>query len=103
MPQREFWTERHPTEVVWRYRIDHLKPLDGATVLCTILDQEGTPIVSAGHGVPHLVTHEAVNGFLINTWDAYLFRSIASIQNAAQINAQFWMREAKARSNPDDR
>jgi hypothetical protein len=99
MPQREFWTERIPTEVVWRYKIDPLRPLDGAAFQVSILDQEGLSIVTTGCPIHHLVTWEEVDQLLRTTWEAYLFQSTNSVVKKVLASSLQWKREAAARSN----
>lgn len=52
MPQREFWTEAHPTEVHFKLSLPHIQPTDDPTVSFNVLDQSGKSMAWAGGFVP---------------------------------------------------
>lgn len=97
MPQRQFWTERHPVSVVWRYTTDLVHPEAPTALYCAILDQEHKPMESATASVGHLVTHEAIATILSESWEAYLFGEHGSMTRAVHSCSGRWRIEQMAR------
>lgn len=52
MPQREFWTTAHATEVRLTFRLDDTRPDTDPTCTVSILDQSGQQMAWGGASVP---------------------------------------------------
>lgn len=93
MPQREFWTQRHPIRVRWTYDIDPLRPEGSATLLVEVIDQAGEAMERRSVKVPDQVLDEAVPDIVARTWFAYLHGESGDVETSASAGAQAWRLE----------
>lgn len=96
MPQREFWTERVPVEVRWRYWCDATEPEGPSQLSCTVYDQAGQMMEHASASIPWNVTYEAVDAMLKDTWQGYLFGERHDGPRALKRAESAWRKLAKS-------
>lgn len=97
MPQRQFWTAQHPTEVVWRYQVDPRAVDKPPSLSVTVKDQSGAVMDRASVLVPFNVIHEATSGLLHCSWEAYLFGEIGDVSTTFASVIGRWRQESAAR------
>lgn len=73
MPQREFWTQQHASEVRWVYRTNPMDPEGDAMLSMFVLDQAGKLMECTTTSVPAMLVHETVDTCLHDSWEAWLF------------------------------
>lgn len=72
MPQRQFWTERHPVAVRFHYRFAPEGSQPTASLSMGVYDQEDRSMAWRAVPVPLDECQEAVSAALIAGWDGYL-------------------------------
>lgn len=98
MPQREFWTQRHPVRVQWTYDVDPLRPQGSATLLVAVVDQAGEAMERRSVKVPDGVLDECVPDLVARTWFAYLHGEANDVELALTAGAAAWRLEEVRRS-----
>jgi len=98
MPQREFWTERHPSELVVHYRSNLVEPDLDPVVCVHVRDQAGDLMENTALRVPVLFVHEAVEDVMRSAWEGFLFGDAQDACRAAVRSAGHWRGYARDRS-----
>lgn len=97
MPQRQFWTERHPMSFQATYSLDPTHPQDPPGLLLSVSDQARVPMVQAFHRLPFNVIHEAFLGAVTAGWECYLFGVAEDLPKCSTPIVEAWRRESAAR------
>lgn len=75
MPQRQFWTERHPVAVRFHYRFDPTALNSDPTLSMGVYDQSDASMAWRAAPVPLEAVQEACTAALVAGWDGYLLGS----------------------------